>query len=265
MGKIVRDSISVLAHAFGYEVYKRTPRPDLLRLIEDLRPKNLGHCLIRIGAAGDGGYLVPDDLEGISCCVSPGVAESASFEMDLQRRGIPSILADASVEHPPPNASGMPFERRFIGLHDEGVMTTLDAWVARHDCCVSGDLLLQMDIEGAEWTVLANVSSALLRRFRIIVLELHQLDLAACPIVHRWMRSVLDRLDLIFEVAHVHPNNAGTIRRIAGLEIPSTLEITLLRRDRVRHRGGLAQLPNPLDVPNDPNRSDISLASWLNM
>ena len=38
-----------------------------------------------------------------------------------------------------------------------------------------GDLLLQMDIEGAEWLALAQVSDRVLSRFRIIVLELHGL------------------------------------------------------------------------------------------
>jgi hypothetical protein len=40
----------------------------------------------------------------------------------------------------------------------------------------SDDLILQMDIEGAEWHVLLNVSRDTLRRFRIIVIELHDLE-----------------------------------------------------------------------------------------
>jgi hypothetical protein len=36
--------------------------------------------LIRLGADGDGGYLVPDDLEDVAACFSPGVDDRASFE-----------------------------------------------------------------------------------------------------------------------------------------------------------------------------------------
>lgn len=50
---------------------------------------------------GDGGYLIPDDLEGISACFSPGVDDRATFETSLIARGIPCFLADASVDKAP--------------------------------------------------------------------------------------------------------------------------------------------------------------------
>ena len=39
--------------------------------------------LIRLGGRGDGAYLIPDDLENIQACFSPGVCNSKFFEDDL--------------------------------------------------------------------------------------------------------------------------------------------------------------------------------------
>ena len=48
-----------------------------------MKPKASPFGLIRIGGNSDGAYLVPDDLQGISCCFSPGVSDRKSFEDEL--------------------------------------------------------------------------------------------------------------------------------------------------------------------------------------
>ena len=57
--------------------------------------------LIRLGAKNDGGYLVPDDLDNISCCFSPGVDSTIYFEKDLAKKKIPSYLLDSSIDKLP--------------------------------------------------------------------------------------------------------------------------------------------------------------------
>jgi hypothetical protein len=49
-------------------------------LIKRLHPVTTDKKLVRIGGEGDGGYLVPDDLDGVMACFSPGVGATASFE-----------------------------------------------------------------------------------------------------------------------------------------------------------------------------------------
>jgi hypothetical protein len=46
-----------------------------------------------------------------------------------------------------------------------------DGRLVRTHAPSAGDLILQMDIEGAEWPVILNASQEVLTRFRIIVLE----------------------------------------------------------------------------------------------
>jgi len=63
------------------------------------------------------------------------------------------------------------------------------------DCAPpQGDLILQMDIEGAEWSVLLNASEAILDRFRIVVLELHYLEHMRDRVSHEVMTAVFERL-----------------------------------------------------------------------
>ena len=75
-----------------------------------LRPYNCAHSLIRIGPEADGGYLLPDCLQGIAASFSPGVSFEFGFDLDLLARGIPVHMADASVDLPKNLHDGASFE-----------------------------------------------------------------------------------------------------------------------------------------------------------
>lgn len=81
---------------FGYQVKKTIGNDEILEVIKLLRPISTEIELIRIGGEGDGGYLVPNDIDGIKYCFSPGVGLTSSFEEDITKRGVKS-LAGTSV------------------------------------------------------------------------------------------------------------------------------------------------------------------------
>ena len=66
-----------------------TPKADVQNLINALHPRTVAKGLIRLGPEGDGGYLIPNDLAGISACFSPGVSAVSGFEKDCAERGSP--------------------------------------------------------------------------------------------------------------------------------------------------------------------------------
>ena len=241
---------------FGSE---RTPLDQIRSTISLLRPMDVGLPLIRIGRDFDGGYLVPDDLGGISACFSPGVDTHASFEQDLARRGIACHLADHSVDGPPAGCEDMSFEKRFLGSYESDTHTTLGSWVDRHTATETGDLLLQMDIEGAEYDVLPGIDPALLKRFRILVVEFHKFDWLAQPFVHRRIRACLEKLARDFVPVHVHPNNNTFLRRIGPLRVPRIIEVTYLRKDRCRALVPQTMIPHPLDRKNVPTNPTVDL------
>jgi hypothetical protein len=93
----IKDAI----FAGGVTLTKHINSADVLDLIARLRPQDCGKDLIRIGGDGDGGYLLPDDLQGIQHCFSPGVGAVADFESHLASLNIRSFLADYSVDSLP--------------------------------------------------------------------------------------------------------------------------------------------------------------------
>ena len=54
-------------------------REQLERFFGTLHAVDPGLPMIRLGGDGDGGYVVPDDLDGLAACFSPGVSDVADF------------------------------------------------------------------------------------------------------------------------------------------------------------------------------------------
>ena len=258
MKKAVVNTLATLGISVGRCVDVQLVR----HLLGRLHPVTTDKELIRIGGEGDGGYLVPDDLDGVVACFSPGVGAVASFEAALVARGIPCYLADGFVAGPPISDALIHFDKKLLGVVNDDATITLDAWV--NSCTLpDGDLILQMDIEGAEWPVLLNVSDEVLGRFRIIVIELHSLERLIDEVGFKLMFGALDRLLRQFHVVHIHPNNVTWPLRARGLTIPRILEVTFLRNDRAQPTGYAKKFPHPLDSKNVPDLPDLVLpAEW---
>ncbi|MBK1636321.1 hypothetical protein [Rhodovulum adriaticum] len=236
------------------------------RYIADfLRPAAIATPLIRVGAFGDGGYLLPNDLNGIAACYSPGVSRQSTFELDLAKHGIPSFMADGSIDGPAIDIPGSTFTRRFVGPEDTPDRMSIATWVAQTDPAPGADLLLQMDIEGDEYTTLAAVPDDLLDRFRIIVLELHRLpSILSKDISFQRARRAIDKLRSRFQAVHLHTNNASGTVELDGTQIPRVVEVTLLRKDRVTVTGPVTTLPHPLDRRHRLHQPDIPVPpAWL--
>ncbi|WP_300548023.1 hypothetical protein [Roseovarius sp.] len=230
-----------------------------------LRPKSITTPLIRVGAFGDGGYLVPNDFEGIAACYSPGISRQSTFELDLAKHGIPSFMADASIDGPAIDIPGGCFIKKFVGPEDNEDRLSIASWVAQTDTAPNADLLLQMDIEGDEYATIAAIPTDLLKRFRIIVLELHRLPSVLCkePFFNR-AKAAIDKMLPLFETVHLHTNNASGTVDVNGVDIPRVVEVTLLRKDRATVSGPVTQLPHPLDCKHKAGQPDIPVpAAWL--
>ncbi len=226
-------------------------------LIERLRPVSSDIPLIRMGGAHDGGYLVPDDLDGIAACISPGVSDECSFDTDAATRGMDVYMADASVDGPPTDNPHFHFSRLFFDTYNSDTTVTLDDYCA--PIAPGSDLLLEMDIEGAEYRVLQSTSDALMQRFRVMVIEFHALNSLFTPFGFDQIASVFDKLLRTHTVVHIHPNNAGPAFAKGDIGIPPYLEFTFHRRDRATFEKRPLTFPHPLDVANDARVADVVL------
>ncbi|MBC7981240.1 MAG: FkbM family methyltransferase [Armatimonadetes bacterium] len=248
----------------GWFICKTTPYELVETFIRGVRPLTTNHELIRMGSEYDGGYLLPNDLTGINACFSPGVSNTSDFEVQIADLGIKCYMADYSVEAPPLNHALFEFERKFLGAENNQIFMTLENWVSRN-APEGNDLLLQMDIEGYEYDVILNTSSQILQRFRIIVIEFHDLEHMLDKLGFFLINSTFAKLLQDFEIVHIHPNNIKKANRAIykSSEVPSVIEVTFLRKDRIEISTVTNQFPHKLDRPNSLHFEDYSLpACW---
>jgi hypothetical protein len=277
----VRDEKASKGHAMsgqldflGIKVAADTvasPLPEMLEVFELLKPKPCSHHLIRIGDNCDGSYLVPDDLAGIAACFSPGVNNFKHFEDTLvETYGIDCHMCDYSSDvqnfRTPLKEGRQTFRKKWLDVATGGDNISLDDWISEE--APSGDLLLQIDIEGAEFRNILSVSDAALSRFRVIVLEVHALSyMMNAPILRGVIAPFFRKLAKFFAVAHAHPNNCCGDFAIPGtsIRIPHVLELTYIRKDRLASQGRAPLVPHPLDVSrNVPRNPPLFLGEeWL--
>ncbi len=222
-------------------------------LITALGPRSSGHELIRMGPNGDGGYLVPDDLAGVSACFSPGVCSVSDFEKDCADRGMQVFLADKSVEGPAVEHEKFHFIKKYIGSFSTNDFITMDEWVASSNLDPDSDLLLQMDIEGFDYETLLNLSDRLMRRFRLIIIEFHSLDSLWNQAYFKLGSRCFEKLLHTHACVHLHPNNCRGLAVRSGVSIPQVMEFTFLRKDRMRESAEALVFPHKLDFDNTPN------------
>jgi hypothetical protein len=232
---------------------------DLRSFIERFKSQYIATELIRVGGESDGGYLLPPILDSIDYCFSPGVSYTASFEETLaQSHKIECFMADASVETAPSDNELFDFTKKYIGARTEGHFITLTDW---YNQCVSDrskKAILQMDIEGAEFEVLAYESIETLSQFSIIIIEFHGLERLFERDFLRFTASIFEKLYNRFAICHVHPNNCRGIAKLDDLEVPRVMEVTFLRKDNLhlKQANRPIQLPHPLDRKNVAQNED---------
>ena len=126
-----------------------------------------------------------------------------------------------------------------------------------------------MDIEGAEYSNVINCSRELLNRFRIIIIEIHDVsEYLRENIGPHNFQNLINKLLYNHKVVHVHGNNCGisVIDKKTKMNIPEVIELTLLRKDRFSTSNKKLYfpiLPHTLDVKtNVPDKPILILNKY---
>lgn len=224
-----------------------------------LKPFNIGIDLVRVGEANDGGYLVPNDLNGIEMCLSPGYGHNSSFEEHLlDKYKIKSTVFDL-LPKPANFPEVFTYVQKYLSFEDNLKSITLDTAVKNLDKSIAGDLILQMDIEGSEFLSLLATPQHIIDRFRIMVIELHYLERVRSKF---WAEQIvfpfLRKITLNHTICHTHPNNSVNFFDFKGSLFPRCLEITLLRNDRIKSKTQKSIIiPHAQDAPNKPAYKEL--------
>ncbi|NJL08681.1 MAG: hypothetical protein HC900_10780 [Methylacidiphilales bacterium] len=232
------------------------------KLAEIVKTARVTTDLIRVGSEGDGGYLIPDDLEGIDALLSPGVSTVCDFDLAFAKRGIPVFMADASVDAPPISHENFHFQKKFIDIYDSDQTIRFSTWFASCDLTKSNDLVLQMDVERAEYRIISSIPDELLLRFRIIIVEFHNVEEVFSAFSSDLIIACFKKLTRYFNIVHIHPNNNDVMFQVGKFKTSPTMEFTFYRKDRP-FAAGIPKTPHPLDVDCVPSKPSVTLsATW---
>ena len=257
--KYIKDLLLRFIHYLGIDIVHRTDHNELENFISTLKPFNSGIELIRLGPEGDGGYLIPNDLQDIRYAFSPGVSNESGFELDLANLGINIFLADYSVDETKQKHNNFNFTKKFISSISNNNCLTLDEWVKTKIPNYKNDLILQMDIEGEEFEVITSSSSKILSQFRIIIIEFHYLHELLNKPFYNLASKAFKKILQTHTVVHIHPNNHCGSIKFKNLEIPRVAEFTFLRNDRFKKKFPEKNFPHKLDRDNLTKRRTLTL------
>jgi hypothetical protein len=217
----------------------------------------------RYGKLNDGGYVMSDDFEGVTTVFSLGIDDDVSWDLDMANKGLKIFQYDHTIDQVPAIHPNFTWEKTGISSDDslEGYKT-LTKVVEENSNCEDNDLILKCDIEGHEWPVIASCHSALLARFRQIVIEIHAMNALANSKHANLIRQAITNLTTYHHVVHVHANNHAPWAILGSIPVPTVLELTLLRKDRGNFVPSTSEFPTPIDMPCWSNAADYPLGRF---
>jgi len=101
------------------------------------------------------------------------------------------------------------------------------------------------------------ISDPLLQRFRIILLEIHDLHRVFERSSFDKIRATVERLNETHQICHVHANNTAPYYRLGDHLVPPVIELSYLRKDHLpKQQLQPAKYPHPLDQINEAKLPD---------
>jgi len=158
------------------------------------------------------------------------------------------------------------FEKKFLGPITYKNYISLKDWISsKIDYENNNDLILQMDIEGDEYDVLQSIDLKTLKKFRIILVEFHNLHYIFDEFYYDKILKIFNILSEYFYCSHIHPNNDVDFISVSKkIIIPPVMEFSFIRKDRVKILDDKLKFPNELDEPNNPKKREITLPNcWF--
>jgi hypothetical protein len=239
----------------------------LSKTLNLLQPVTTPYELIRIGENSDGGYVLPNDLEGVTECLSFGFGGIKSFEDSLAQLGIRSHIFDNLSDSKNIIASCselIKFHHGFLGTLRAAKIPIYRIKDAIREANISSnDIILQMDVESSEYEALLEVDIGTLKRFRIIIVEFHRLnELADSSIFLTLFERLLQKLNSEFFPVHIHGNNAVRPFLVNHLIFPGAVEVTFIRRDRLTNASvkfKTGNIRNAFDRNCNPDKKEIDI------
>lgn len=233
---------------------------DIMRAISPKSPADKNK--IRVGSSGDGGYVMLEEIFKFGkIAYSIGIGKTVKFEEAVEKLGYKIWMYDHTVDGKKFKNENRTIFKLGIGPKDTGQFKTLSTMIGDNGHENEENMVLQMDVEGAEWDVLNSIDSQTLSQFSLINLEIHWLNMMfAKPDTTEMVRKSLNALTRNHTVFHVHANNWCGYYEIENKPpLADVLEISLVNDALVNFTPCGETFPGALDSPNKPSEPDIDL------
>ena len=205
--------------------------PDVAQLWRYLLEAKTQFPTIRLGGLADGGYCVPAVLESVECFFSPGYGGVKEFEDELSDMGIPSFICDGSFSDIPDLRANQAFDSKNLATWNGAETMTLDHWIENSGFSHSQKIGVQMDIEGAEYSILDSLEPKTLKSISILLIEFHELDLLLVSQSRQMeLKRILEKIFKTHDLVHTKANNAGGVIHFCGTSLPLVMELSFVRK-----------------------------------
>lgn len=230
--------------------------------IKDLcKVKKANREMVRIGAKHDGGYVMLDDFLQGDIAYSFGIDRDISWDEHALSKGASVFCYDPTIDKLPKDGTGLFFEK--IGItgkdNEEERLYSMQTILEKNGHMGKKNMILKMDVEGAEWDFLEETPSEILAQFKQMTFELH--DFTLIENRERVLR-VLSKIRKTHEPVWVHANNNGLSIVAGECRLPRLLEITYVNKENYNLVDTAYNCPSKLDAPNVLQFAEIELINW---
>jgi hypothetical protein len=215
--------------------------------------------LSRIGSVNDGGYVMQTPCIVKTKVISLGIADNMDFELELIDSNYAQEVYcfDGSISELPELRPNIYFESKFVKTKSGQDALTLNEILGRIQ---SDDLILKIDIEGDEWSVLGKLEENELRKFSQIIGEFHGLASSINEEEVTYKIDLLKKLHRHFYIVNSHPNNWSRFRIVQGVPLFDVAELSFVNKNQVSigesRVGGndLEEINESLNSPCNPEK-----------
>jgi hypothetical protein len=183
----------------------------------------------RFGVFSDGGYVLIDDVTKTDVIFSIGIGTNYSFDLAISQNGNKVIMVDHSIQ--PLNFEEknlFHIQRKLVPIEKNSDEIDLEDLLVSYGGVGN---ILKIDIEGDEWEVLKNLKLINQKKFRQIIVEVHNLHKLIDLEIYNLYRDVFEKLNITHGLVVAHANNCAPYLNIAGSLIPDVIELTFASRE----------------------------------